>query len=190
MARMDQGRRAREGVDGQGTVNNSVIVPEELTAGVIAGGLERGQAALPKRPRRRSASRLPRPGRHVTDFGHPNRDETGVIMTKIREVWSEPPEERDIWGISSRTRVPSADADPGPGRRAPAGGRRRRSGRMVWQPPLGRVKVWQPPVGEGHAWQTSAGGSRCGERPPGSKLAVASLAAAEAAEAGRQVGGG
>src|SRR5215475_7044231 len=113
MARMDQGRRAREGVDGQGTVNNSVIVPEELTAGVIAGGLGRGQAALPKRLRRRPASRLPRPGRHVTDFGHPNRDETGVIMTKIREMWGEPSEERDIWEISPNRAGPSAGARPG-----------------------------------------------------------------------------
>src|SRR5262249_6287205 len=75
---------------------------------------------------------------------------------------------------------PSADARLGAGRRAPAGGRRRRSGSMVWQ----------TPVGEGHAWQTPAGGSRCGERPAGSKLAVASLAAAGAAGAGREVGGG
>jgi hypothetical protein len=48
MARMDQGRRAREGVADQGTVNNSVIVPEELTAGVIAGGLERGPGSAPR----------------------------------------------------------------------------------------------------------------------------------------------
>src|SRR5215470_8163071 len=145
MARMDQGRRAREGVDGQGTVNNSVIVPEELTAGVIAGGLERGQAALPKRPRRRSASRLPRPGRHVTDFGHPNRDETGVIMTKIREVWSEPPEERDIWEISSRTRVPRRTLgwEPG-GARLPGGAG---AGRGAWsgRRPSGRVMPGRRP---------------------------------------------
>jgi len=25
---------------------------------------------------------------HITDFGHQNRDETDVILTKIREEWS------------------------------------------------------------------------------------------------------
>src|SRR5262245_59407574 len=60
IARMDQGRRAREGVDGQGTINNPVIVPEELAAGVITGGLERAPGSAPlKPPRRRPASRHP-----------------------------------------------------------------------------------------------------------------------------------
>ena len=96
MARMDQGRRAREGVDGQGTVNNSVIVPEELTRGVIAGRARAGPGGAPEAATPPPGLAASPAGRHITDFRRQNQDETDVIMAKIREKWGEPPEEKDI----------------------------------------------------------------------------------------------